>query len=59
MNDGVVFSVEYSDTLAAGSWSTASDPGTVLSENGFVQQVKVIVPAGSGPKRFVRMKASK
>ncbi len=58
MNDGVTFSVEWSDTLIAGSW-TSVGAGTVFSDNGTVQTVKATIPAGSGPKRFVRLKVTK
>lgn len=54
----VTFSVEWSDTLAAGSW-TSIGAGTVQSDNGTVQTVKALVPAGSGPKRFIRLVVTK
>ncbi len=50
---GVIFSVEYSDTLAA-PW-TSVGPGSVVID-GAIQTVKATVPAGSGAKRFVRLK---
>ena len=48
--------VEWSDTLATGSWSSAGVSEQILSDNGTVQQVKASVPAGSNGRRFVRVK---
>ncbi len=50
---GVIFSVEYSDTLAA-PW-TSVGPGLLVID-GAIQTVTATVPAGSGAKRFVRLK---
>ena len=57
----VTFIVEWSDTLAANSWSTAGvGAPTVLSDNGVTQQIKVTVPAGSGvTNRFIHLKVTK
>ncbi len=54
------FSVEWSETLG-NDWSTlgvtqAMVPG---SDDGTIQIWKATVPAGSGPKRFVRLKVTK
>ena len=46
--DGVTFTVEWSDTLAAGSWSNAGVTEQILADNGTVQTVKTSMPAGSG-----------
>lgn len=43
---GVTFTVEWSDTLAANSWSTTGVTQTILTDNGIVQTVKATVPAG-------------
>ncbi len=61
MRDGFVFTVEYSDSLAAGSWSSSDVNQAMVpgSDNGTTQLWEATVPAGSGPKRFVRMKAYK
>ena len=54
---GVTYTLEYSDTLAPGSWSSAGvGRETILSDNGTVQTVKVLVPAGENSRRFVHMK---
>ena len=54
---GMIFAVEWSDTLAAGSWSSAGVTEQIFSDNGTVQTVKATVPSGSG-KRFVRLKVT-
>jgi len=56
MVDGITFVVEWSDTLAAGSWRNAGVNETILSDNGVVQQVSVAIPAGSNGRRFVRLR---
>lgn len=57
----VTFLVEWSDTLAANSWSTVGvSAPTILSDNGTTQQIKVTVPSGTGvAKRFVHLRISK
>ncbi len=59
--DGVSFAVEWSDTLASTSWSSAGVSEIVppLFDNGQVQTVKVLVPSGSGAKRFVHLSVVK
>jgi autotransporter-associated beta strand protein len=56
--DGVIFTVEWSDTLAPGSWSSAGVSEQILTDNGMVQIVRASVAAGSG-RRFLRLKVSK
>ena len=55
--DGVTFAVEWSGTLG-NDWSTFGVAQAVIpgSDNGTIQLWKATVPAGSGPKRFVRLK---
>ena len=48
--------VEWSDTLAAGSWSSAGLTEQTLSDNGTVQQVNASIPTGSNNRRFIRLK---
>ncbi len=61
MSDGVIFTVEWSDTLTPGSWSTTGvSAPTILSDNGTTQQIKVTVPSGSGvTKRFVHLRVTR
>jgi autotransporter-associated beta strand protein len=58
MADGVSFTVEWSDTLGAASWSNVGVADQILNNNGVVQQVEASVPAGSG-KRFVRLRVTR
>lgn len=59
MAGGVTFAVEWSDTLAAGSWSAVGVSQQVLTDNGTVQTVKATVAAGAGGKRFVRLNVAR
>ncbi len=56
--DATTFTVEWSDSLAAGSWSSAGVTEQILSDNGTVQTVNASVAAGGGP-RFLHLKISK
>ena len=58
VNAWAVFTVEWSDTLVPPSWSTSGVSETILSDNGTVQQVKALVPAGSSGQRFVHLKVT-
>ena len=58
LNSGAVFTEEWSDTLLGTSWSSGGVTEQILSDNGTVQQVKSLVPAGSNGKRFVRLKVT-
>ena len=53
---GITHAVEWSDTLATESWSSAGVTEQTLSDNGTVQQVKASVPAGSNNRRFIHLK---
>ena len=55
----LTFAVEWNDTLAAGSWSTAGVTGQILTNNGTVQTVKASVPAAAGSRRFLRLKVTR
>ncbi|GEP41821.1 PQQ-dependent sugar dehydrogenase [Brevifollis gellanilyticus] len=57
----VTLIVEWSDTLASGSWSTAGvGAPQVLSDHGTTQQLKVTVPAGVGvDRRFARLRVER
>ena len=59
LNGGVIYTVEWSDTLAPNSWSTTGVTQTVLTANGTVQTVKATVPTGTvTPKRYARLKVT-
>ncbi len=55
---GLTYTVEWSDTLAGGSWSSAGVAEVILSDNGTTQQVKATLPAGSNGRRFVHLKVT-
>jgi hypothetical protein len=53
--DGISFSVEWSDSMAAGTWSN----GRVIeaaSAQGDTDLITATLPAGPGPRRFVRLR---
>jgi autotransporter-associated beta strand protein len=56
--DGVTFSVEWSDTLASDSWSSAGVSEQILGDNGTVETVKASV-AGGTSRRFLHVKVAK
>jgi hypothetical protein len=58
VNAGVQMAVEWSDTLATGSWSTTGVTQATQSDNGTVQQVQATLPAGTAGRRFVRLKVT-
>jgi len=57
----VTLIVEWSDTLANGSWSTSGvSVPSPLSESATTQQLKVTIPAGVGvDRRFVRLRVER
>jgi hypothetical protein len=54
-DDGILFDVQYSDSLAA-PWTSAG-PGTVEAD-GPAQSVRALIPAGPAGRRFVRLNVS-
>jgi fibronectin-binding autotransporter adhesin len=56
--DGVIFTVQHSDTLAPGSWSGAGVTEQILSDNDTVQTVLASVAEGTG-KRFLRLRVTR
>lgn len=60
LTDGVIFTVEWSDTLSPGAWSIVGVSQQPLDDNGIQQTVKASLPAGSGiTRRFVRLKVTR
>ena len=55
--DGVTFTVEWSDSLAPGSWSSAGVSEQILSDSSGIQTVTASVAAATW-KRFLRLKVS-
>jgi hypothetical protein len=57
---GSIFRVEWSNTLATGTWSDAGVTQTVLNDDGTAQTVKVTIPTGYAiPARFARVKITR
>ena len=52
---GTAFTVEWSDTLAGGTWHTDSVTSAILSTAGGLQQMRSTLPA-TGPRRYVRLR---
>ena len=55
MTYGVTFTVEWSDTMLAGSWTSAATSEAIISEDSTVQNVKATLPAGTNGHRFVHL----
>lgn len=58
--DGLIFTVEWSDTLALGTWSAAgiaNQNPAPIAQDAATETLRILVPAGSG-KRFVHLKVS-
>jgi hypothetical protein len=53
-NGGTTFQVEWSDDLT--TWFTTGVVESLISDDGTHQQVKATLPAGSGGRRFVRLR---
>jgi autotransporter-associated beta strand protein len=53
--DGVTFTVESSETLAAGSWTPATAPETLIAETPTTQTLRVLLPVNT-PRTFLRLK---
>jgi hypothetical protein len=54
--NGVTYQIEWSDTLAADSWSTEAVNQQITSTQGALEIVKASMPAGTGNKRFMRLR---
>jgi GH25 family lysozyme M1 (1,4-beta-N-acetylmuramidase) len=52
------YAVEWSDTLAPGSWSSAGVTQQVVADNGTNLTVQAVLQAGATGKRFVRLKVT-
>ena len=55
----VTYSVEWSNSLLTGSWSTAGVTSFMVSDNGDTQQIKATVPAGTSGRIFVRLRVTR
>jgi hypothetical protein len=52
----LTYAVEWSDSCAPGSWSTAGVTEQILSTTSTTQTVKATVAAGPNSKRFLRLR---
>ncbi|MFL6526833.1 MAG: hypothetical protein ACJ8IQ_01915, partial [Chthoniobacterales bacterium] len=59
MTDGVLFQVEWSDDLTRLTWNTTGVTESIESQNSLFQQVKALVPKGSGNHRFLRLRVTR
>jgi beta-glucanase (GH16 family)/regulation of enolase protein 1 (concanavalin A-like superfamily) len=53
------FTVEWSDTLAPGSWSNAGVTEEILNSNATLQTVKASMPVPGAAQRFIRLRVTK
>ncbi len=58
VNSDVDYAVEWSDTLAPGSWSSTGILQQVIADNGTNVTMQATVPTGSAGSRFVRLKVT-
>lgn len=58
VNAGDLFTVEWSDSLGSTSWSSDGVTQALQSDDGAVQTVKALVPAGASGHRFIRLKVT-
>jgi beta-glucanase (GH16 family)/regulation of enolase protein 1 (concanavalin A-like superfamily) len=56
--DGILFAVEWDDTLAAIVWSDVGVTEQLLSNNGTLQTVRASLSAGAATRRFVRLRVT-
>jgi hypothetical protein len=57
--DGVSFIVEWSDTLAADSWSRVNSGENMVSQTNLTESLTVVLPISGGGSRFVRLRMVK
>ena len=58
LSDGILFDVEWSDSLSLANWSTAGVTESILSDDGTLQVVKASVPAATG-HRYLHLKVTR
>jgi hypothetical protein len=56
LSDGVVFFVEWSDDLKAGSWTSDETTFRVVEENELIQIIQATVPPSPHGQRFLRLR---
>ncbi|MEM7601495.1 MAG: hypothetical protein AAF357_08780, partial [Verrucomicrobiota bacterium] len=55
---GILFEVEWSDEMPNSSWSTLGVTQTVIETLDDRERVRITVPTGGNPKRFMRLRIS-
>lgn len=58
LSSGVTYTVEWSDTLAADSWSSVGVTESSVVDQGSTEEVSASVSAGANGRRFVRLKVT-
>jgi hypothetical protein len=56
--DSVSYEVQWTDALG-GPWASTGVTESLHSDDGIIQQMKALVPAGLNGHRFVRLKVTK
>lgn len=56
--DGMIFAVEWNDTLVYGVWRSAGVTEQILNDNGALQTVRASLSAGAAPSRFLRLRVT-
>ncbi len=59
LTDGVSFIVEWSDTLAAASWSRVDSGQTMVSDTNLAKTFREVLPKSGSGSRFVRLRVVK
>lgn len=58
VNEGVIFQVEWSDTLQPTPWSNFGVTEALNSDNGILQAVQAAIPLGPEGRRFARLRVT-
>jgi len=57
--DGIIFTVEWNDTLQAAAWSHTGVNETIVGDDGTLQSIQATLPAGDSGRRFVRLRITR
>ncbi len=55
---GLLYQIEWSDTLEPGSWSTENVTEQIQGVEGALEAVKATIPAGTSGRRFLRLRVN-
>ncbi len=56
--NGMLYQVEWSDTMETGTWSVENVVEETLGTEGALENIKATIPAGSSDRRFLRLRVS-